>query len=155
MKKIKKHPGKAEVKNKKEIDISKPRIPKPEKEVKGPGPDEAAVKKATEDYRQMLKGSRDPESQEIKFLYRFRVSKKYWDEVLAPLPGSELKVFLRHRIHADWRTGEALLGDRYIAKKEGMDKETVNKARQRLVKKGYLVKTRKATRCFFYKILKI
>lgn len=116
---------------------------------------EAEIEKGKEDLREMLKEARDPEYEKNKQTYRFRVSKKYWDEVLAPLTGSELKVFLRYRIHANWQTGEALLGLRYIAKKEGLTKDTTNKARQTLVKKGYLTKTRKATRCFYYKILKI
>lgn len=116
---------------------------------------EASIKKSQEKYREMMREARDPEAFRSKNPYRFRVTKKYWDEILAPLTGSELKVFLRYRIHTNWETGEALLGLRFIAKKEGLALNTAKQARENLVKKEYLIKTSKASRCFFYKILKI
>lgn len=116
---------------------------------------EADVKKSQESYRQLQRQTRDPESKKTEFPYRLRLGKTYLEEILAPLTGSELKVYLDYRSHANWVTGEAVRGVRKIATLHKLDKGTVLKARESLVKKGYLEKTRKAVRCSYYKVLKI
>jgi len=155
MEKIKKHPGKSRVSIKMGESKSNLKIPKPTDDVKGPGPDEAAVRKSQEAYREMLRGARDPEGVRKTMPYRSFLSGKYWKRVLEPLTNLQKSIYLYYAIHCDYQTGEALISSRKLAEKCRTDKKNALRVRDELVKMGWLEKTRKASRCWYFKVLKI
>lgn len=131
------------------------RIPKPKQEVKRIDEREASVKKSQEAYRQMMRQTKNPETSKEKWEYRFRFSQKMWWDKMADLTQSERMVYLTYCSCADFKTGEAIISARKTGPKFQMTPHTFCYARNSLVKKGWLLKTRKAPNCYFYKILKI
>ena len=127
---------------------------------------EARLRKAQENYREMLRKARDPEYQPKSGPYRpeyqpksgpyrLRVSKKHWENDLAVLTGNELKVYLHYRVNCDWETGISFVSARKMSQLLKLNRETILEAQKSLVKKGYLAKLERKGRTFSYKVLKI
>jgi len=103
----------------------------------------------------MQREVKNPEASKEKWLYRFRFSQKMWWDSMENLTQTERIVYLTYCSCADFKTGEAIISARKSGPKFKMKPHTFAAARNKLVEKGWLEKTRKASNCFYYKILKI
>ena len=139
----------------KKIVRTKPRIAKSKKDVKGTDEVEASMKKSHEAYLEMIKQSSNPEIQKGHQQNRWRFSQKMWYKVMAELTQTERIVYLCYCACADFDTGEAILSARNQGPLMKMEPRTFCKARENLIKKGFLEKTKKDIHCDYYKILKI
>ena len=101
----------------------------------------------------MLREVSDPEYRTKSGPYRLRISKKHWENDLAVLSGTELKVYLHYRVNCDWETGVSFVSARKMSKLLKLNRETVLEAQKSLVKKGYLAKLERKSRTYSYKVL--
>ena len=114
---------------------------------------EARLRKAQENYHEILRKARNPEYQPKSGPYRLRVSKKHWENDLAVLSGNELKVYLHYRVNCNWETGVSFVSARKMSSLLQLNRETILEAQKNLVKKGYLAKLERKSRTYSYKVL--